>query len=42
VHALLGDQIADSALVVERREDRCLRPRVGDVREDALGASTLV
>jgi hypothetical protein len=36
------DEVADGALVVERGVDGCLRPRRGDVREDALGTAALV
>jgi hypothetical protein len=42
VHAFARDQIADRTFVVERGEDRSLRPGSRDVGKDALGASTLV
>jgi hypothetical protein len=42
MHPLARDQIADRAFVVERGEDRRLRPRARDVRKDALGATALI
>jgi hypothetical protein len=42
VHTRARHQIADRALVVERRVDGRIRPRIGEVREDALGATALV
>jgi hypothetical protein len=42
VHAFARDQITDRTFVVERGEDRSLRPSPRDVGEDALGASTLI
>jgi hypothetical protein len=42
VHTVCGNEIADDAFVVERRVNRRVRPRAGDMGEDALGASTLI
>ena len=42
MHPLARDQIADRAFVVERGEDRRLRPGARDVRKDALGATALI
>jgi hypothetical protein len=40
--ALARNEIPYCAFIVERGEDRSLRPCARNVREDALGASALV